>query len=142
MSARSGDLLELLGVPFRLGGREVTTGLDCLGLVLECCHRDRIPMLDVWATWREAYSSGWRDFQMALPPGWEFIERTSLERGDVLILLGEGDLPCHLAYCVSSSRVLTTAHETGVVSLPICQVSRRITSCVRSIRPRKRGEAC
>ena len=134
------DLIELVGVPWRLGGRSLE-GLDCLGLVLECCHRDRIEMCDVWATWKQAYASGWRDFELAIPPGWEFIELSMLGRGAVLVLEAD-DLPCHLAYVLSGSRVLTTTSATGAVSLPMCSVWKRIRSALHAIPPARRGAAC
>lgn len=39
---------DLLGVKYKVHGRNKDEGFDCYGLVIECCKRNSTPLLDLW----------------------------------------------------------------------------------------------
>ena len=42
---------DLLGTPYKEGGRTKEEGFDCYGLVLECCKRSGTPLMDFSAVY-------------------------------------------------------------------------------------------
>lgn len=113
---------DLIGVAWREGGRSVEEGLDCYGVVLVGLERLGLPMLDVWEQWRDRYLDGWRDYEEAVPNGWEWHSPGSaVLEGDVLVTRDRG-IPRHLGLAVridGALRVLTAYDGAGVLHMPL-----------------------
>lgn len=113
---------EYIGVPFKDGGRDRKTGLDCYGLVMELIERDtgvrppdygapgdlvktQLVMLDARERWK----------QVAAP------------RRGVVVMFRVRGLICHVGYCVSETHFLHTWEGSGnALKEPIERWKQRI----------------
>ena len=136
------ELLRLLGVPFKRGGR-CLRGLDCLGLCLAGLEilRPELELEDPWETLRARWASGWRpEHGESFPPGWTELELSAeLKAGDVLTMRGDGGtggMPlAHLALAIDRGNVLHTTHRTGVVIVRRELLEGRLESIMRPPAP-------
>lgn len=95
--------LELLGVPFRLHGREPETGLDCVGLLLACLEAVGISGMSP-----QGYGLRNRsiDRWLALATQWDLIEAEGpMVAGDVLVSR-PGPLQHHIMIVQSDGSVV------------------------------------
>ena len=89
---------ELIGTPYRLGGRDPKTGLDCFGLVVALYRLRGIRIADI----AEHLSGGeWQ--QINSPDSYD------------LVLLGNA----HCGLYIPCGRLLHTTAETGAVLAPL-----------------------
>lgn len=101
---------DLLLVPHKEGGRD-DSGMDCYGLVLECCNRASTPLRDIT---RNAHVSG----QELL----EYVQRLNVEqidcpiKGSVVQCEYSGEL--HIGYMIDKKRVLHMT-STGARVSPV-----------------------
>ncbi len=105
------DLAEFRGVPWRLGGRDPATGLDCLGFALAALGRLGRPGEDPWRRLARAWLRGvWLP---APPDGWA---RTvpPVEVGDLLV----APTGSHVAVAEAGGTVVAFGRSTGAVRLP------------------------
>lgn len=79
----------LLATPYRLGGRTVGEGIDCLGVVLVLCTDLGLPLPDPWTQLRAAWRSGTVDTASGFPAGWTRVQGQQPATGDVLLYHGE-----------------------------------------------------
>ena len=68
------ELRDILHTPYKLGGRAVGTGIDCLGVVGEIARRRGLPSPDGWPSIRDAWERGEIDSASGFPPGWRQVE--------------------------------------------------------------------
>jgi cell wall-associated NlpC family hydrolase len=112
------DTDDIIGVPWIEGGRDPSSGLDCLGVVLLVLERMGLPSFDPWAVWADAWRRGWRQIEQAVPDGWSRLSDGALLRpGDVVITQSEGH-PTHVVIVVEDRRVVSAMKGRGVVLLP------------------------
>jgi cell wall-associated NlpC family hydrolase len=81
----STDFTDLIGAPFRWGGRDRSTGIDCWGVCLEGLQRLGIPFQEDWAYNEEDARSvvrAARDCASRL----ERIEEQQAQPGDIAIM--------------------------------------------------------
>ncbi len=102
----------LLGVPFRLHGRDPETGLDCVGLVARACHRDEgVP---TGYALRGGNADGYGRIIDAL--------RLTRRRGDPrtgdILLMAAGPEQFHLGFWTGSSLIHADAMLRRVVETP------------------------
>ena len=92
---------DLLNVPFKWGGRD-KSGMDCFGIVVECCRRAGTPIKDPFMSLKESvpYEEAERIRKQAIN-----IEEV---RSPVVggIVYGEWRGRSHVGYIVSRGRVL------------------------------------
>lgn len=103
------DYTHLLNVPYRWGGRDPSTGLDCWGLV-----RALLPCVPDYDT-PASEPLVWRSVCRALGD-WQRVER--IDTGDV-ILMGMGSRPHHVGVAVTTRQVLHTTKTDGAMVTPI-----------------------
>ena len=113
--ARAAD--DLVGIPFRLQGRDPSTGLDCIGLVLASLAAAEIPL-----TLPADYRPQRRGFALpyeALAAAGLIAIRAPRRAGDVL-LLETGPAQVHAAVAVSRHRIVHAhAGRRRVVESPL-----------------------
>lgn len=77
---------DLLAVPYRMGGRDPATGLDCLGLVGLLALRRGLPWQDPWLLIAAAWERGEWCPPSGFLPGWRRVDRSAeLLEDDVLL---------------------------------------------------------
>lgn len=84
------QVTELLRVPFKEGGRDPETGLDCLGVTLYVLRvlLGRTDVEDPWDRLERIWQDGWRDIDQAIPEGWQRVWSESAANGDLVIWRG------------------------------------------------------
>ena len=82
------NMRDVLHTPFKLGGREVGKGIDCLGVVAEIARRRGLPAPDGWPSIRAAWERGELPSATGFPKGWRRIPHVDLRDGDVLLFFG------------------------------------------------------
>jgi cell wall-associated NlpC family hydrolase len=105
------DPLELLvGVPFKVGGRDIS-GMDCLGLVLAGCQLLGRPFPDPWKRYAEVWQRGERPIEELTPAGWsQLLPAVHLLRGDIILSRSDG-VPNHVSLAVGARDLLHTTKE-------------------------------
>ena len=124
----SEDVQDLVGVPFRYGGRSREEGLGCWGLALEVLRRMGRSFQDPVVAVAQAddpeaamrgVESSWRD---AAPP---------LREGDLLVLRQPlGPVP-HVAVYLSDGRVIHSVLKAGVVTEPYSRIADKVLRVLR-----------
>lgn len=109
---------DLIGVPFVRGGVNVSEGLDCLGLALECFDRFgfeiNLPEFD--------FSVGWQDraacyLSKHAPRFFVPVEGDQWEVGDLVVTRPTEAEPMHLGVVVGPDLVLHTRAGVGVYTV-------------------------
>ena len=124
------SLSDLVGIPFRIGGRS-TKGMDCYGLLIEAMAILGKKVPDFWQEVRDAWKNGWREVSEVTPVGWHSIPLEEAERGDVCLMRGDDGLETHLGLFVAQDRILTTFEGMGSVMVPACRLHPRIVKVWR-----------
>lgn len=119
MTVTPDSLRDLLRTPYRLGGREVGQGIDCLGTVLEIADRMGLPAIDPWANIAAAWTTGTLDTSSGFPAGWLRIAATAtLQDGDVLLYFEQH--PWSAIVC--AGHVWTASENAGrVICVPLAR---------------------
>jgi len=100
--------LELIGVPYVLGGRDPATGLDCVGVVLAALRMQGIELADPWDGVARCFAEGWTSDNDCRPRGWKTIlpdpklgwpVPLRIRANDVLVV-GAGGVPTHVGIAV------------------------------------------
>lgn len=112
---------DLIGIPFRLGGRyqpgaprgrEAERGLDCWGLVMECFRRRGLTVPDPFTS--DVAVMAAKDWILAKLTGWV---RVSEPAAGLVVELVPGDgVPAHVGYCLDAQRFLHVGDDgAGVI---------------------------
>lgn len=105
--------MELMGVRFRLHGRDPATGLDCVGVVAEAMRRAGIePVVPAGYRLRSASVTGLLPFAEA-----NHFEPAALGDADVVLVMANPVQP-HLLVCTSDGFVHAHAGLGRVTYLP------------------------
>jgi len=102
---------DLLIVPYKAGGRD-ESGMDCYGLVIECCRRAWTPLKDIVNNGHVSKDQ-LQEYVLSL----NVVEADYPERGCVVQCDYEGEL--HIGYLIDKKRCLHMTLE-GVRVTPIC----------------------
>jgi len=131
-SASPSDLLHLLSIEWKEGGRSVGEGLDCLGVTCEAARIRGIPYVDPWQQCKERWLAGERDARQLFefPEGWVQTWPTSpvvVENAVVIFSLFETDVvPGHIGFAIATNQILTSREGAGVYVHPIQRIRSQI----------------
>lgn len=109
---------DLIGVPFRDGGRNISTGLDCWGLVMEVYARLGIKVPDYGKTIPSAYSSleiGKKAKDAGATGEWEKVDCPAF--GDLVAMHTDMSVPGivnHFGVYINDGRFLHTVKNRNV----------------------------
>lgn len=125
------ELADLIGVPWKAGGRDPAVGLDCLGAPLAALRR-KVPCRDPWEEIEEARRNEWQfglgDIRQAPWSGWrQLADDEPSEPGDILGL-GLKETPTHMVLLLEDGLCLHAQRLVGVVLTPL----RVLSACVRA----------
>lgn len=101
---------DLLGLPYLPGGRWPGQGLDCFGLVVECCRRAGRPIPDPFTS--AAVPMNVREWIVGRLDGWRPCEGPTA--GAVVELRSE-EQPAHVGYLLNDYEFVHCLSRTGVV---------------------------
>lgn len=105
-----GGLDELIGAPFRLGGRG--PAYDCYGLVLACFRRRGIALPDPFTSDVRVMAA--KDWILEKLDGWAWT--TTPVPGAVAEFRPAPGVPAHVGYCLDATRVLHVSDDgAGVI---------------------------
>ncbi len=113
------DVADLIGKPFRYGGRG-PDAYDCYGLVREMCRRDGKPVPDFKSP-----------SELAVIEAVMAVERASGKWQEVakgpgrILLLRVGALACHVAYTLPDDRMIHTWEKSNGVCIERIEGWRR-----------------
>lgn len=93
---------DLIGVKFAKRGRDVTSGLDCWGLVMEVHRRYGIVMPDLY---NGLYIGKWE----------EILEPTNKDVPLVVLMKIHPILTIHAGVYIGNNRIIHTMESTGVI---------------------------
>lgn len=110
---------DLIGVPFAIGGRDPSIGLDCVGLLLEVYRRAGIIMPSVPGGYGDTWGSDWEIIREMERLGWSRITGTVQALDAVLVPDRDSGLPTHVGVLLDESRVLHAHRSCGVVVTPL-----------------------
>lgn len=121
---------DLVGVPFRRGGFDPATGLDCLGLVLEVFRRAGVPVhVDF------DYSRGWRARVLTAfeehVGQFEAVPARLARSGDLVVMDDEPGEPLHVGVMISRTDVI---HSTKTAGVAVQRLARFADRSVRVLR--------
>jgi cell wall-associated NlpC family hydrolase len=109
------DITGLVGIPFVSRGRDVNTGLDCWGLVIEVLKRIDINVPDFYVDAHDATSIA--DIKMVFESKWEKIPKP-----EIGVVVGMNlDRSCmpeitqHYGVCIDRRRFIHTIENQGVI---------------------------
>lgn len=124
------DVRNLLGIPFRCGGRD-RTGIDCFGVLIEAFKQNAIEIQDP-LLYDKPVATGESDvFEENRSSEW--IETTdTLRKGDVITFSKDGgDIPTHCGLLLADGKVLHATEKQGVISTPLRWFKKRICRIYR-----------
>ena len=81
----------LLRTPYKLGGRQLRYGLDCLGVALYVLRCRGTPVPDPWGAIQAAWRADELDTATCFPEGWYRVNDQTLADGDVMLFAGQHD---------------------------------------------------
>jgi len=123
---------DLIGVPFKEGGR-TTTGMDCYGLVVEI-YRRMGRLIDDPQEYRYSGPKGEPIDLGAYTRLWREV-RGAWQEGDVLLFEDGLFRPCmHCAVVLDGGRILHATDTCGVVTSPLRHYLNKVTKVYRWIR--------
>lgn len=121
---------DLLGAPFLYGGRDLETGIDCLGLLGELYRRRGTP-IEIPGSGQEGdvdrqikiLESVWQSFEEIQYPG---------EPGDVVLMVGH-DRRQHVTVRVEGDLFLHASIEEGVRTIRWDEAKRSMSKAYRYV---------
>ena len=102
---------DLLNVPFKLYGRD-KDGMDCYGLVLECCRRAGTPLMDLYDVKAKA-NDMINDY---IGNGLNVRKISEVKPGAIVEMERDGKF--HIGYVVERGKVLHATCDFGVRVAP------------------------
>ncbi len=106
---------DLIGAPWKLGGADPETGIDCWELVRLVCSRRgiEVPAIRDPAQYRDRQSIGAPDLS-----GWRQVAESDREPGDVAAYSLAGAVVDHVGVYVGGGLIVHSRADSGVVALP------------------------
>lgn len=105
------DVSDLVGVPFKVHGRNVEDGVDCYGLAIEVERRYGIHLVDVLYDSIEPDS---KKSTMELVFGANKFERSEFPQEGCLAAINGADSP-HCGVCLGEGLIIHATRNLGVV---------------------------
>jgi len=112
-------LRELLATPFRLRGRTVGVGLDCLGVTLALASsRGVTDTPDPWRVVAESWARGELPPANGFPPGWQQVDAGAPQDDDVALFTDKMSGAFVGVGYVLGGHIFTASASTGVYRAP------------------------
>lgn len=108
---------DLLNVPYLEGGRDIN-GMDCYGVLLECCRRNKTPLLDI----NDKHIPEDQLLQVIEKLNVRLIQENEVKEGDILQCVYNGNL--HVGFMVDKDTVIHATNK-GVRLTPIIAFSEK-----------------
>lgn len=104
------NYLDLIGIPYELGGRG--EALDCIGLALRARSRLGMPLVDPWKDIEHDYRKDQFSGTAHVAAHWQRLLPASATLGDVVLLTATREAD-HCGIVVDHDLVLHTSQATG-----------------------------
>lgn len=123
MTAVQDNLLALVGTRYREGGRNPSTGLDCMGLYLVAMRALGRIAREPAPEFLEALCAPEAIVEDHLP-FWVQIKPARMARGDLVLMSSHGRHVDHCGIAVGSTHVLHASKTLGVIATRIDAIQR------------------
>lgn len=107
---RSLAIDDLLGLPYRQGGRLPGDGTDCFGLIVECCRRAGRPIPDPFLSAEQPTDA--RQWIVERLAGWR---RCEVPTAGCVVELRSHAHPAHVGYMLDEREFVHSVEGAGVV---------------------------
>ena len=108
---------DLIGVPFKWGGRD-KSGMDCWGIVSECCRRAGTPVADPFKPLDSSVDEA--EALRAIATELNVRETAWPKAGGIVFCLSCGGTKSHVGYIVGRGRALHAVEGGGARVSPLC----------------------
>lgn len=129
----------LVGTRWREGGRELATGIDCMGAVLHGLWLNGIAAVDPWLELSRAWGEGWRpsveEVGAAFGSGWHVILGGSPFNVGRVLATGMNRVIDGVSLVVGPGLALTALPETGTVIVPTNRLRDAVLSVLEWVGP-------